>query len=360
MSKGSTAKIILAVILCVVAVTVFASCQKSEKTLLKIGQKYLDELEYEKAALAFEQAIEVEPMNEQAYFGLYNVYCSTEDYDKAGEALYRGYKATNSEELWNELKKFEDTEIKVSHESGYYKDGINLAFTAGKGAEVYYNIGVKSEPTEKYTSPLKLDDGLYHVVVFAKGKYTGKTSRILEYEYITGPVPTKMEVAETFGLQYCEKYARIEGMLDGIISVKGRKSDLWGTTDIDFNEIKQCRSGTSDYSEKRFNGKKHEQAIKLYCREDGENDGMAYIYWLGKPIYDKKINYSETMKRITDWNMYWERVIPFADENGKLGVMNILGEVIVEPTYTGMINADNGMIIAIGKEGIVRLEAVYE
>ena len=241
MSKGSTAKIILAVILCVVAVTVFASCQKSEKTLLKIGQKYLDELEYEKAALAFEQAIEVEPMNEQAYFGLYNVYCSTEDYDKAGEALYRGYKATNSEELWNELKKFEDTEIKVSHESGYYKDGINLAFTAGKGAEVYYNIGVKSEPTEKYTSPLKLDDGLYHVVVFAKGKYTGKTSRILEYEYITGPVPMKMEVAEKFG-PLGGKYTWIFGICDGVISVQSRKNGLWGTTDLHFNVTTPCES----------------------------------------------------------------------------------------------------------------------
>ncbi len=58
--------------------------------------------------------------------------------------------------------------------------------------------------------------------------------------------------------------------------------------------------------------------------------------------------------------MYWEKIIPFADEDGKLGVMNILGEVILEPCYTGMTNADNGMIIATGKEGTVRLEAVYE
>lgn len=357
MNKRRIIKTIFAVILCLAAATAFASCQSNKETLLEMGQRYLDELDYEKAVIAFEQAIETEPMNEQAYLGLYNAYCSAEEYEKAGEALYRGYKETTSKDFWNLLKEFENADITVSHKSGYYEDGIDLTFTAGKGTEIYYNIGVGSKPQKKYTAPLKLDDGLYHVVVQAKGRYTGSESEIYEYEYITGPVPKSIKVAEEFGPQG-EKYAWIEGMLDGIISVRSRKNDLWGTTDIDFNEIAPFESETSDYSERRFNKEKYEKAIKMYCKEN--DDGTAEIYLLGEQIHDKKIDYKGTMRRIPDPTAYWEKIIPFADENGKFGVMNIRGEVILEPCYTGMTNADNGMIIATGKEGTVRLEAVYE
>lgn len=357
MNKRRIIKTIFAVILCLAAATAFASCQRNKETLLEMGQRYLDELNYEKAVLVFEQVIETEPMNEQAYLGLYKAYCSAEEYEKAGEALYRGYKGTASEEFWNLLKEFENADITVSHKSDYYEDGIDLTFTAGKGTEIYYNIGVGSKPQKKYTAPLKLDDGLYHVVVQAKGRYTGSESEIYEYEYIAGPVPTKMEVTKEFGVQW-DEYSWIEGMLDGIISVRSAKNDLWGTTDIDFNEIAPFESETSDYSERRFNKEKYEKAIKMYCKEN--DDGTAYVYWLGEPICNKKIDYSGTMKRITNPVVYWEKIIPFADEDGKFGVMNILGEVILEPCYIGMINADNGMIIATGKEGTVRLEAVYE
>ncbi len=356
MNKRRIIKTIFAVILCLAAATVFASCQSNKETLLEMGQRYLDELDYEKAVIAFEQVIETEPMNEQAYLGLYNAYCSAEEYEKAGEALYRGYKETTSKDFWNLLKEFENADITVSHKSGYYEDGIDLTFTAGKGAEIYYNIGVGSKPQKKYTAPLKLDDGLYHVVVQAKGRYTGSESEIYEYEYIAGPVPTKMEVTKEFGVQY--EYSWIAGMLDGIISVRSRKNDLWGTTDIDFNEIAPFESETLDYMERRFNKEKYEKAIKMYCKEN--DDGTAYVYWLGEPICDRKIDYEETLRRVPDFSVYWEKIIPFTDESGKFGVMNILGEVILEPCYTGMTNADNGMIIATGKEGTVRLEAVYE
>lgn len=358
MNKRRIIKTIFAVILCLAAATAFASCQSNKETLLEMGQRYLDELDYEKAVIAFEQAIETEPMNEQAYLGLYNAYCSAEEYEKAGEALYRGYKETTSKDFWNLLKEFENADITVSHKSGYYEDGIDLTFTAGKGAKIYYNIGVGSKPQKKYTAPLKLDDGLYHVVVQAKGRYTGSESEIYEYEYIAGPVPKSIKVAEEFG-PLGEKYSWIFGICDGVISVRSRKNDLWGTTDIHFKELTPLESEDRYYSFERYiTPEKYEKAIKLKYEEN--DDGTLEISWLGTPICDRKISYEETLRRTPDFSMYWEKIIPFADEDGKLGVMNILGDVILEPCYTGMTNADNGMIIATGKEGTVRLEEVYE
>ena len=59
---------------------------------LALAQKYLEEMDYDNAILAFEAAIDIDPKCEEAYVGLASAYVGLEDYDKAAEVLNEGLK----------------------------------------------------------------------------------------------------------------------------------------------------------------------------------------------------------------------------------------------------------------------------
>ncbi len=66
---------------------------------IDLGRIYLTELSYEKAALEFTRAIEIEPLNPDAYLGLAEAYVSMGDTEKAREVLEDGYNKTGDERL---------------------------------------------------------------------------------------------------------------------------------------------------------------------------------------------------------------------------------------------------------------------
>ena len=66
---------------------------------LDLGNRYLSEMEYEKAIAEYEAVIEIDSRNVEAYLGLADAYIGLGEYDKAMEALKRGYEETGNEEL---------------------------------------------------------------------------------------------------------------------------------------------------------------------------------------------------------------------------------------------------------------------
>jgi len=79
-------------------------------TQLSIGEKYLAELNYEKATAAFESVITVEPNNAEAYLALSEVYRYMGDIDTARETLENGYDVTNSKVIERELFELSHTD----------------------------------------------------------------------------------------------------------------------------------------------------------------------------------------------------------------------------------------------------------
>lgn len=53
------------------------------KRQLRLAQKYLNELNYEQAVLAYKEAISIDPKCEQAYFAIADIYIKTNEEDKA-------------------------------------------------------------------------------------------------------------------------------------------------------------------------------------------------------------------------------------------------------------------------------------
>ena len=74
------------------------------KRQLDLGNRYLAELNYEEAIVAYEAAIAIEPMRVEAYLGLADAYLGKGDYEAAAEKLQRGYELTGDESLKQKLE----------------------------------------------------------------------------------------------------------------------------------------------------------------------------------------------------------------------------------------------------------------
>ena len=67
--------------------------------MLSTAQKYLVEMDYERAIAEFNKVIELDPMNADAYLGLAEAYEKSGDIDKAIETLEKGFELTGDERL---------------------------------------------------------------------------------------------------------------------------------------------------------------------------------------------------------------------------------------------------------------------
>ncbi|MCI9144354.1 MAG: tetratricopeptide repeat protein [Lachnospiraceae bacterium] len=77
--------------------------QAIKLTDLSLGEKYLAELDYEKATATLENVINVEPNNTEAYLALAQAYQYMGDLDAAKETLESGYGSTGSELIERKL-----------------------------------------------------------------------------------------------------------------------------------------------------------------------------------------------------------------------------------------------------------------
>ena len=82
------------------------------KRQLSLGDKYLSEMKYEEAILAYEAAIAIEPKSEEAYIGLANAYIRQEDYENALAAVKRGITSVGETEAFTTLKEELEKQLK--------------------------------------------------------------------------------------------------------------------------------------------------------------------------------------------------------------------------------------------------------
>ena len=69
------------------AVAMQATPANRLKKQLRLAQKYLNEMNYEQAVLAYKEAISIDPKCEEAYFAIADIYIKTNEEDKAVEIL---------------------------------------------------------------------------------------------------------------------------------------------------------------------------------------------------------------------------------------------------------------------------------
>ena len=91
------------------------SAPQTVTEMLSTAQKYLVEMEYERAIAEFNKVIELDPMNADAYLGLAEAYEKNGQHDKAVETLEKGFEVTSDERLKTLLwSSFEESDMIIS------------------------------------------------------------------------------------------------------------------------------------------------------------------------------------------------------------------------------------------------------
>ena len=114
----------IVVVACTIIVCVFiatGSDQRRLDSLLDTGNKYLSELDYEQAIVAYEAAIAIDSKCEEAYIGLADAYVAMGEFEKALEILNEGYELTASENI---MAKIEAVNALLAQDSGQAGTGL--------------------------------------------------------------------------------------------------------------------------------------------------------------------------------------------------------------------------------------------
>lgn len=95
----SVLSVLLAAAACVLLVLILRgrSGARSYEECLELGQKYLEEMNYDEAILMFQDAVNIEPKRTEAYTELVNLYIAQGEYDKAREVLDYAEKKVDEE-----------------------------------------------------------------------------------------------------------------------------------------------------------------------------------------------------------------------------------------------------------------------
>lgn len=93
--------LMLAVITAVIigTATIQATPANRVKRQLRLAQKYLNEMKYEQAVIAYKEAISIDPKCEQAYFAIADIYIKTNEQDKAVAILEQAQANIQTESL---------------------------------------------------------------------------------------------------------------------------------------------------------------------------------------------------------------------------------------------------------------------
>ena len=124
----------------VLLVLLLAACSKplnnlSAEDMLNLGEKYLLEMDYEQAAVYFEQLIEVEPMNPRGYLGAAEAYIGQRDYFSAINALRScTEQVTDDDTLRDVARSYEDILKKAPETASAYIGLANLYVLIGDEA----------------------------------------------------------------------------------------------------------------------------------------------------------------------------------------------------------------------------------
>ncbi|MBP3595452.1 MAG: leucine-rich repeat protein, partial [Lachnospiraceae bacterium] len=110
---NKTLLLIVALILGIVLIALLvifvpkAAKAKSVEKQLSLGEKYLDELDYEQAIASYLAVIEIDPKNEDAYLALADIYMEMGEYEKAEEILEQAEEEILSKDIWEKQQDVE-------------------------------------------------------------------------------------------------------------------------------------------------------------------------------------------------------------------------------------------------------------
>lgn len=122
--KKKAAVIISVLLLCLLAagaVLYLNSDGVKVRKQLDLGQKYLNELDYEQAIASYEAVLDIDKENVDAYLGIAEAYVGLEDYEGAVDILKTGYELTANEVIKGRIDEYQKVLDEIAAEEARKK-----------------------------------------------------------------------------------------------------------------------------------------------------------------------------------------------------------------------------------------------
>ncbi len=143
--------IFVLVIFAMIVVILYNNPQKKYERQLSLAERYLNELDYEKAIATYRAAIEIDPKNPKAYRGLAEMYIAIGDNESAQKVLKEGIEETGSNALVKILKSIEDQDYQASEDMVMKEQDDSESFGNGvvdEGDEINEDSKLLSEKND--------------------------------------------------------------------------------------------------------------------------------------------------------------------------------------------------------------------
>ncbi|MBR3307981.1 MAG: tetratricopeptide repeat protein [Lachnospiraceae bacterium] len=182
------------IVVVVIAVIANSPAQKYSKQL-KLAERYMEELDYDKAVAAYRAAIDIDPENPEAYEALAELYIDRGEDEEALEILKAGVGETEAEELKILLSETE-TRIAEAEKDSVEEAAAEAESAAEQGKEVKNADNEADHITEEESAEPVVSDGGYIVndegyAVFGHYEQDGDEAN--------GPEPIEWEILEDRG-----------------------------------------------------------------------------------------------------------------------------------------------------------------
>ena len=211
--KKLTGSIILIVVLLlgILLVSSFAVGWNNSSDLHAfLGERYLDALDYEQAIAAFEQAINIDPKNEDAYRMLAETYDKMGMEAKAAEVLRNGYIATSSRELRDLAD--DDYEVDVTKPIITMQEedrtvvkqvGLDICFVIDTTGSMSGAISNARENMSQIIDSISEKSSDYRVAIVDYRDFASRSGEWMDY-------PAKLQ------LDFCSDRDKIQTGIDGL------------------------------------------------------------------------------------------------------------------------------------------------
>lgn len=104
---GIIGAVLLILVTLIVGISIYNSPTNRLSRLLDLGNRYLEEQNYEQAIVEFDKAIAIDPMSAEAYMGKADAYIGLGDLQAVLDTLLTGYDLTGDERLKEKLDEIE-------------------------------------------------------------------------------------------------------------------------------------------------------------------------------------------------------------------------------------------------------------
>ena len=123
----ATSVIVVVLIALITGIGIYNTPTNKLLRQLDLGNRYLEEQNYEKAVVEFDKAISIDPMCVDAYLGKAEAYVGMDDIDMAMQTLEEGYDLTHDERLLEAIgESYAFDDVHNAHSLGWEYDDIEV------------------------------------------------------------------------------------------------------------------------------------------------------------------------------------------------------------------------------------------